>query len=253
MKQHNQKKLTLADIKRRRERGERIPADVEATLARVAGQITRMFRDFDAWVRSGDPRADWALVIWPYVPETDRLAACHRIVERMHGHPIYPERWATNAASLLLALENRKTTQPKLAALHTWEAVFDTVGEWTRAEVMADDKATTRTVREALQKLICEDLLGPGWRRHWPREKALSAEVLATLKHDDPAYECFIASATVDALVEAAHLKPTQQETLEVLLMTGGDDGPATAKTLGIKLGTWRQRECRLLAALRGG
>ena len=102
---------TIRDLVEREEAGEDPEALLEALLAeggasaelvegiREAGrQIGEELERIDAWTRSGDPRADWA-IIWLWgSSEADRLAALRRILDRIKGPPIYPLRWAANRA-----------------------------------------------------------------------------------------------------------------------------------------------------------
>lgn len=143
---------TLERVRRAKARGEPIPPDVEAVVRRIEAAVpaadedarrrleaalrdvrarqaavgrtmAAAQRDFDRWLRSGDPAADWVVVMLPdRVSERERTRAVRRIVEHVGG----------DGARILLALE---AIDPDLQDLRGggWPAVERRIGRLVKA------------------------------------------------------------------------------------------------------------------------
>jgi len=186
---------------------------VRDALRRLGDAIT----PFVKWLRSGDPAADWCIVLLPHTPTEDqRLAALRRILSRMKGPPIHPARWRANRVALVSACEDLGVRVDELAEARGWEAVGQAVGGLTPAEVQKGPKGAMKGFWSALQRLICDDLLpGHDWKHSRRRQVATPEEAPpSALLHEDERYAAVRARAEVDALLDRAGLTDYQAEVL---------------------------------------
>jgi len=255
--------LTLAEMTRRRARGEPLPPGVERALRDAERQVTAALADFaerlrsaltaalsdvEAWLRSGEPAADWALLVMPDVSGAEYVDAAHRILGRIKGSPIYRKRWRDNLSRLRLAAENLKPpVTPKAAAAasakhNSWQAAIETVqrvqlAEMSVPEIRAGHDDLIRQFRVALSRLIMDDMLGADWRRRavegqqlatqeqWRAAAKKGSRREAGLEDANAGNEWLRVEArmALERVGEAAGLSPTQRMTFDAWLPSGGD------------------------------
>lgn len=203
------------------------------------------------WVQGGTQAADWWVLVSGFMGATERLHALRSILERMEGPPIDPKRWAVNRDILQSALEDLGMEVRQLAEARGWEAVDEVVSatltqsvDYTDPENTASEGAM-RAFQRALTRLICEDLLGPGWRRHQCRETALPQEP-PWVAEEVGAVE--VAWRATEALLAEINLSPAEQELWEAYRET--DDWSVAGAALRLSSAALRQRKHRLLSKL---
>lgn len=142
---------------------------------------SRLRRYFD-WLNSGDPAADWGIVLWAErFSDRERLDALSRIRGRTKGPPIYPKRWAANEDRLVAALDELNESVVVLAISPAWAAVDEVVKNQSPMDVILDAKRSLKKFHSTLSRLLCEDLLGGDWRRNEQKRTNLSDDEVRRL------------------------------------------------------------------------
>jgi hypothetical protein len=203
-------------------------ADAPAEIARIEQRQSR-YESLDAWVRSGNPAADWGIVMLPRdFSEREIFDALMRILARMKGGAIHRDRWRANRDAILAACEDFGIPAERLAAARDPEtvslalaAVRDAVGSMTPDQTRNAPEEAVRRFRSALQRLACDFLL-PG--HDWKRSRYRTAALSESLPAEDPAFAVVEARATIDALMDRAPLTPGERAVLDLDL-----DGMETA------------------------
>lgn len=211
---------TLRDMIERERAGEdpvEIMREAGYTDAQIDGWRAAMAKCGEAlqrlaeWVESADPRADW-LRLWLPVSytERERLDALRRILDRLHGPPIHPRRWAENRERFMDALADLGVTVAELADARGWDAARTITDDLTPSEAAAAHDDLVRALRSNLERLICDDLLGPGWRR----KATVNLEHVADVGSEPwAALETHI---TLDALMGGAGLTAGERAALDM-------------------------------------
>jgi hypothetical protein len=258
--------------------------EYERSHPELAEQLSARFRaNLVAWLRSGEPAADWALFVMRDVSDEGHLAACHRILGRLRGLPIHPKRWTRYGRRLMAAAEDHehavadrrrppRVTLQENARHNSWEAVRAVVervqlDDWDIPEVRAGHTDLLRKFRNELTSLIMADLLGPSWRRHDAREAIEYAEERSVpVTPQERADACAIRRAeeaavapdelaelevALRALARLGGLTAQQSETCATYLDTGLDRAEA-ADRLGIRINALDQRLHAIRLKLRG-
>lgn len=183
------------------------------------------------WLRSGEASADWGIIMLPLdFSEGDRLDALRRILERMDGPPVHPAKWRQNRDALVTALEDMGVRVEQLAEARGWEAVREAVGHLTPHETREQTPEVVRSFRSALERLVGEDLLGPGWRKKTVQEAVpLDPSVLGPV--EDEMFAAIDTRREVDALLDGADLTAGERDVLE--LARDGYENREIAERLG--------------------
>lgn len=79
--------------------------ELEAIRANLVMNVAHLSW-LERWLKSGDPAADWGIAMLPVdFSEWEREAAVRRILGRLEGPPIHPERWRANRDALVAECE----------------------------------------------------------------------------------------------------------------------------------------------------
>jgi len=185
------------------------------------------------------------------------LNAVRRIIARLGGPPIGPRRWKRNKHRLRAALEDLDPTQDDVAAViqplaeaGTWEVIHGLMAELEEYSAPEGTVAKySKRLQTALERILCEDLLGPKWRSDYEqsavslheqgaRSSALAMEKLALVD----------ALRMTDAVLESLPLTSAERELWEAFFQTR--DWSDAEALLDITPTAFRQRKSRLLKKL---
>lgn len=192
------------------------PRERGAVRAQLAIQASG-FAWLERWLRSDDPAADWGVAMLPDFSDEERLAALRRILGRMKGEPLHPRRFEANRDALLAAAEDLEVRIDELAEARGWEAVAEALEGVTPRETRRATDEVMRRFRQALQRLVCEDLL-PG--RDWAKGEGRTRP-LDDAPSDAVQEEVHAATRTrvrVEQLIEAAGLSAYKRAILSLAL-----------------------------------
>jgi hypothetical protein len=176
------------------------PGYIDAEMQRI--------EDVDARLRSGEPAADWGIILLGSdYSERERAEALARILDRMAGPPIHFKRWRV----LRDAVAEQGMEMSGIIERDGLLAAVEAVGKMTPAETFADagDDTAMKRFRAALQRLACDELPGWDWAAGKSREAPLHDDVRAI---EDEALARVDARADVELLVERASLTPGERD-----------------------------------------
>ena len=247
--------LDIQDIIARETAGEALPdmlaetgysSDEIASELEGLAQLGHAIERLGSWLRSGDPQADWAIVMLTIdFSETERMEALRRILGRLKGPPIDPIRRSRNYPALMAALEDLGQTEESLSEARALELVREALGRLTPREVQQKSEDVMRSFATALDRLIWEDLLGPGWRGHMGREVSWVADQETELEENHP----WAARADLDILISRAGLSPAEEDALRAYREC--NDWSDAAITLEISPEAMWKRKERVVRKLR--
>jgi len=170
---------------------------------------------------------------WPLRPRGARLRAAQRLVKHF-ARPVHRTRWHAVRQVLHEEAERRERSWREELDERTLAALFVAIGGPVSPEGIGPlgwDSMESAT-RAALNELLTEDLLGPGWRRK-PTPAGLAPQATAPDRPD----ECSVASETLEMIQAVYDRELDDRERGALDRAVSGEEPSDFAEVLEVKPG----------------